>query len=429
MELANPKRHGERVGLSAGRLYPYYAGFSAEFVRSCLRSLDLPPSAEVLDPWNGSGTTTSVAATFPDIFGLGLDLNPVMVVVAKAQLLGRDVTPSLRPLAREITDSMSEVVETEDDPLRVWFKNGTATVFRKLEQAVSSALVPATGRDLTSRTSVSQLSSLASFYYLALFRSVRKSLRPLVPSNPTWIRVPNPKDRISLTEPQIVTNFWWEIELMSDAKLGGAECSSPRFGRNQVEVIVDDARGMSARSHTRDVVIGSPPYCTRIDYAITTRPELAVLGIGQNSGFDTLRRSLTGTVVTREGAAIVASDEWGKKCLNTIDSVGQHASKASKGYYLKQFLQYFSDLYPSLNEIRRVLRPGGACILVVQDSLYKEIHVDLPSIVLEMADNIGLKLSTRNDFKLARSLRYINSRSRQYRVDWNPTESVLAFTT
>ena len=31
-----------------------------------------------------------------------------------------------------------------------------------------------------------------------------------------------------------------------------------------------------------DAVIGSPPYCTRIDYVIATSIELAILGFGKD---------------------------------------------------------------------------------------------------------------------------------------------------
>ena len=39
----------------------YYAGFSEDFVSHCLRTL-VPTARSVVDPWNGSGTTTFVCA-------------------------------------------------------------------------------------------------------------------------------------------------------------------------------------------------------------------------------------------------------------------------------------------------------------------------------------------------------------------------------
>lgn len=57
--LSSPK-----VGLAKASRgwYRYYAGYSTGFVRDTLRSLPLPENSLILDPWNGSGTTTYVAA-------------------------------------------------------------------------------------------------------------------------------------------------------------------------------------------------------------------------------------------------------------------------------------------------------------------------------------------------------------------------------
>ena len=41
----------------------------------------------VLDPWNGSGTTTKVGSQYNNINLIGLDINPVMGIIARAQLI------------------------------------------------------------------------------------------------------------------------------------------------------------------------------------------------------------------------------------------------------------------------------------------------------------------------------------------------------
>jgi hypothetical protein len=45
-----------------------------------------------------------------------------------------------------------------------------------------------------------------------------------------------------------------------------------------------------------DFILTSPPYCTRIDYAVATMPELALIGYKLNSDFKSLRKQLIGTV-------------------------------------------------------------------------------------------------------------------------------------
>src|SRR5580692_6090361 len=55
--VLNPKREG-KVLPGRTNWYPYYAGFSHDFAQTLMRSLRLERGSRVLDPWNGSGTTT-----------------------------------------------------------------------------------------------------------------------------------------------------------------------------------------------------------------------------------------------------------------------------------------------------------------------------------------------------------------------------------
>lgn len=87
-----------------------------------------PEDGLVLDPWNGSGTTTAVARQL-GIRASGFDLNPALVVIANGRLLGKDVAPSIAPLARDILSHAqsltSEQVDSHPDPLATWFDEAT----------------------------------------------------------------------------------------------------------------------------------------------------------------------------------------------------------------------------------------------------------------------------------------------------------------
>ncbi len=95
-----------------------------------------------MDDWNGSGTTTAVANSLG--YGVyGCDLNPVMVVVAKARLLSRREHSSLEPLSAEIIQKArdSEVAPAKDDPLQAWLCPASANGIRKLERAIQLLLL------------------------------------------------------------------------------------------------------------------------------------------------------------------------------------------------------------------------------------------------------------------------------------------------
>lgn len=76
--------------------YRYYAGYSAGFVEQALQE-SAATAKLVLDPWNGTGTTTVVAAS-KNVPAIGFDVNPALVVVSRARLLERR-----QAIAAEIT--------------------------------------------------------------------------------------------------------------------------------------------------------------------------------------------------------------------------------------------------------------------------------------------------------------------------------------
>src|SRR6185436_4394444 len=106
--------------------------------------------------------------------------------------------------------------------------------------------------------------------------------------------------------------------------------------------------------------------------------------------------------------------EWGTTCLAFLEQLKNHQSKASATYYYKNHLQYFDGMFKSLAELHRVLEEDGTCVLVVQDSYYKDIQNDLPRIVTEMASANSLEITQREDFTHARTMAAVNPSARTY---------------
>jgi len=104
-----------------------------------------------------------------------------------------------------------------------------------------------------------------------------------------------------------------------------------------------------------------------------------------------------------------------------------HTSKASRTYYLKTHIQYFDDVFRSLVDLDRCLRSSGQCVLVVQDSFYKDVHNDLPAVFCEMAASIGWIIVFRQDFPITRTMAHVNGRARKYCRSDHGVESVLWF--
>lgn len=424
----NPKR-GFSLNHNNPDWYDYYAGYSPDFVQGVLTYLNLRTDAIVMDPWNGSGTTTQVAQDM-GFSAIGFDINPAMVIVANARRLDPSVRGSLPSLCRDILKKASRYraeAFLEREPLETWLVSDSAAMFRDIERAIRQLLIqdcryhhPHTENELT------DMSSLAAFFYTALFRTLRHSLAPFRSSNPTWIKTPlSPNHRLLLNADGIHEMF--ENHVLRMTKILDSRVRSTIIGRlSEPQIRVSSSVSLPLPDGSVHAVISSPPYCTRIDYAIATKPELALLGYSMDVDITGLRRRMIGTPTISETVPQVHPD-WGPTCTGFLTAVESHVSKGSRSYYFKNYLQYFDAIYLSLEEIDRVLAENGHCIIVVQDSYYKELHNDLPLVFSEMGRSFGWSLHRREDFTMLHTMVGINRKTKRYRHSTEAIESVLMF--
>ena len=372
---------------------PYYAGFSYDWARGFLLSIkdDEPPV--VLDPWNGSGTTT-LAALSLGWTSVGVDRSPVANIIADFRAR-QEVRKVGRPSMQFEQDNLAQ------DALASWFDPTTVKSIRSWTAAVSMA-------DSKSR----------SLGYIAVFRAIRRATESFEGSNPTWVRTAkSAEDLVELSADELDKLILEEQELLFIRHSAFAP-QRPACG-----LITGSSAKLPLRSDSVDIVLTSPPYLTRIDYAVAYSRELAVLGIGIAKD-RRLRSALMGTTLVR-------SDEFdrsiiGETAMELVEAVTQHSSKASSGYYAKQCRQYISDLARGLAEINRVSRRNASVTLVVQDSYYKDIPVRLADICEDQMGRLGWQLVQSESFAVKRTLTTLNTSARAYakgRVD----ESVLTF--
>jgi len=423
LSIQSPKRVSRREH-GWDRFFPYYAGYPESFARTLLESAKLSDGAVVLDPWNGSGTTTFAASQL-GLSSCGFDLNPVMVIIARARLLPPFEADSLDPLARDAVKALQadpQLVE-QGDPLLWWFDHPSASLIRSLEHRIRELVVG--GRTITfDGVKLENISGIAATFYVALFLVCRRLGASYQSSNPTWLRRPTGEERISVGRDVLIPAFTDILAEMAQALAIRAEPG--QLEQANVDLYPADTTATVLDEATIDMVLTSPPYCTRIDYAAATRIELAVLYPLVRLKMEDLGRCMMGSTRVPQHS-INISDKWGTTCLKFLTKLRAHRSKASDGYYFKTHLDYFDKMSRSLTNITHGLKRGGAAVLVLQDSYYKDIHNNLPSIAAEMAAGEGLALRRREDFHFNRSMAGINPKSRTYQRGTGVVESVLCF--
>ena len=410
------RRPGTEAGIEAW--YRYYAGYTEEFAGHVIEASALPLGSTVIDPWNGCGTTTRVA----DAQGhtaVGIDINPVATLVASAKLARAQDAIHVTGLAgRLAARGLSEPATlTKGDPLCKWLCPALTRTYRSIEQGILADLAVRDGVVLN--PSAQALPPLAAFLVLALQRAARHFAGIKTTSNPTWLR---PNERTPKHDAEALAGVWLEMVRSMAADLEAAAANVHRTGS---QVLLGDARSLPLDDRTVDLVVTSPPYCTRIDYVVNTSFELAALGTGaKQASFDELRRSSMGRPLARRAAA-PAADSFPDEVARVLTSIREHPSKASSNYYYKTYAQYFSDSMASVAELRRVLKPGRAAVLVVQSSYYKDIYVDLPGLYAAMGRALGMRAAIAAEYDVNRFLAQINSRSTAHRKSTAHREAVV----
>lgn len=411
----DPKRTGtERQGTHGW--FPYYAGYADSFVEQILQAVsDECGGVRVLDPWNGSGTTSLAAHRLGHV-AFGFDINPVLSIVSSAKLAHAEDALHLTGLARRLSTAPPRVPRP-DVPLRAWLAPSTVAQYRGIEHALVEELAT-TPQGTALHPGRDGLPPLAAFLLLALIRTARTFASMKQGSNPTWIRPSEERRRPG-------RNFGakWVEHVSSMARdlkdVGGRGAWNGTLG-------IADARHLPLDDAAIDFVLTSPPYCTRIDYIVSSSFELAALGVAAGGEeFERLRKASMGTPLSRSQDLPKVPRTWPTAVKDVLSAIREHPSKASHSYYYRTYWQYFADVMKSLSELHRVVRPGGAAVLVVQSSYYKEIQIDLPKLYVACAQSLGFDAEVSSGVEVRRAMSQINPHSRKHRAEKHYREGVV----
>ena len=312
---------------------------------------------------------------------------------------------------------------TASDPLCKWIKEPSVSHIRAVQRAIHLS----TARDMKCLNdphfllALTSLPTIACFLYSTLFVAVRNLLRRFRASNPTWHKGPTShRDKIAVDWDSFALCFLQGFQYLNERLRLQKNCSIATLQTASVT-------SLPFSSHTFDGVLTSPPYATRIDYAINSLPELAILGLDDNL-LTSLRSATIGSpVLSRKTASLESGGLISQNGIAIIDAIRNHSSKGSRSYYMPWMHGYLSALQQGLSEIHRTVAPHGTICMVLQDSYYKSLHIDLQRIVTEMLSALGRSLVARHDFPVATLRSRMNPRARRHLDARNNSESLLVF--
>jgi SAM-dependent methyltransferase len=409
----NPKHHPipslrrQSTRYSAHGLHEYRGKFNPQVVRAIGNLFGLEPSSRVLDPFCGSGTTLLEAAHI-GWNALGIDLNPLGVLIANAKIIA--------------------------------FNSSPATLVRESE-ALIARLATAAGDDW--REWLPEPEYLESWFPAAVLRQMRAILKAIEASRPVALQ-----DVFKVVLSDICREISWQdpgdlrirrrkdpaqdypaMQLFVDslrAKVGAVgrarQHVRPRKGVTQRAVLGDSrvtdqvVRSLDgpAGAEEFEAAITSPPYATAMPYLDTQRLSLALFGlipsrelrrgekeqIGNREIQDRERLELEALLVGNRADLPESAASFCRRLLELADH-GSHGFRRKNVPALTY--KYLADMASMFATVRAVVRDGGRYGLLVGRNATtlrgEEVLIDTPRLLADLAESRGWSVEEMTPFE------------------------------
>lgn len=397
----------------------YKEGFSPELVKSFLNEFDLHNSDWILDPFNGSGTTTLVAK-LNNINSVGFDILPTskISIIAKKNVLNYNID-ELKKLVLAVKEievpknynkeinsiNITKYAYPEKNAvflsyIKKWIENNDFSVLANnlLTLVIINSL------EVTSYTSKKgQYLSWDSRSEKVRLTNEKRALKGKPPLRKNIVR-----KKILDSQKVIVDSL--------DSIINDIKHLQNKYKSNAAKL--DFIQGSSLfelpklKSNSISGVISSPPYCNRYDYTRTYALELAYLGLTDKE-IKLLRQSLLSSTVENKSKISLLKDFYEKngkldffnQTLNTIESnlayqeildalkrrneVGDLNNKG----VVRMVKNYFLELGFVFAELERVCESGAHLVFINDNVRYGGEVIPVDFLTSSIAKDLGFKVN------------------------------------
>ena len=328
----------------------------------------------ILDPFTGSGTTNLEAMMLGrNSVGVDVDLFSRFLARTKTRILPEDELGKAYTKIRKASLSYDEdhhINGVPDFPYRdQWFKDYILKELAYLKNSIETL----------------QTSQEVKNFFLVCFSSV---VRQVSEADNNCTRTVIRKKLGKQVLPNAAINlFVKRIDVQVSNMISFIQAKP----QGHVTIPDDaDARDMSVfEDGSFDLALTSPPYLNAVDYPRTHQLEMYWLGFATGS-LQPLKRLHVGTeaVFRKEYESLHKTG-----CLS--------ADKAIKRIYAtdprRAFIatKYIGDMIKNLEEVYRVLKKGGAYVIVIGNNLVRGIEFETWRYLAEAAPKVGYKVECR----------------------------------
>ncbi len=367
------------------RWFPYREGYSTRLVNSFLKELQI--TGNVFDPFSGSGTTL-LASRHNNLNSFGIDVNPISVLVAKAE--NENYSDSdINNLISEITKLKSvsrskEVFQTSFDLADKVFNAEILQALLQLKFHIK----------IIRNEKIQNLFFVAWLSIIEAVSNIKKEGNGIKYKNrkrtangyinidkEVWEKQVFPDDKFNFVKSKLVNHL--QI-ILSDIKkyFGAIERQPVIFKGSCLEFD-------KLFSEEIQFTFYSPPYCNCFDYFEIHKVDLWLGDFVQdkkefrllrNTGFRSNTNSLN-------HKPIVYRNEHLENLINLFDS-----EKLWNARIPSVVRGYFDDTYTLLNKLYQQTIQGGYVGIVIGNSAYSGVIIPSDVLIADIAKEIGFKV-------------------------------------
>jgi DNA modification methylase len=320
----------------------------------------------VVDPFAGSGTTL-LESVILKRNGLGIDFDNFSHLLCKAKTkpLSSNEIEELESLKDTlfINSGLSNLPDIHN--IEHWFPKKNIEQLRILKNNIDKLL---------------KKESLYNFLLVCFATTIRRC---------SYADKSSPKPYVSSRikkEPENVKPAFLKTFNSNLKKI--RELDKLRLGK--VRMISRDARKIedNAINNTVNLAVTSPPYINAFDYVRSLRLENAWLGYYGDNNIIEVKRKQIGTETISSKLYLSKMPIYGIKKLDVI--ILKIYEKDKKRAYV--VYQFFKDMEENIKQIYKLLKPKSHYIIVVGDSLIRDVVVDTHNILIDVAKKNGFDL-------------------------------------
>lgn len=373
------------------RWYRFKEAFSPRFVSSAIASIDKRPNVCV-DPFGGSGTT-ALTCQFLGVKPATIEVNPFLADLIEAKLSRYQVSALIRDLSK-----LKGAIEAFKGPTGQLMRDAPATF---VEPGTNGRWIfdkPIARRLLMYRQCIDELGNpLHRRLFRILLGSIAVRMSNVVISGKGRRYRSNWADRNT------------PVEAVDRAFQDVAEAAIQdivRFGRRSepaYTLLRGDSRRLVSDLPSAEFALFSPPYPNSFDYTDIYNVELWLLGYLSSSEENrSLREStLTSHVQVKRAYPDVLPPS--KLLEKTIRALEKNRLELWDSNIPAMVGAYFVDMAKVLAGLKETMAPKADVMLVIGDSRYAGVRVDVAAICAELAPSVGFKVASTRPIRAMRA--------------------------